>query len=633
MRHTKPDRTPAPPSASNGSRACSHGDDSSRHDRRTGRRRLESALSGLVALASAVWMAPPATATDIRAVIVTNKAGAAASDLHVTFSGTGGSVSVVAGSVAAPAGCPAPTIGGSGNTVEFAWGMACVSAGATVTFRAETPHGSLAFSGGNWTGAGGGVLGPIGPGDIRLATVRVRKNYQTLSAEERERFRNALKAMKDDTSDTGMFRACKWKNRYDKFVCWHGECGCTGDSKQHGRPMILPWHREMLARFEEEMTSIGHPVSIPYWVWTERFPRHLDDSAADNDFMGATQTEAMPGYFFDPANWTISTGRELKRDNARSVMGEVDGLGVGRAVEAALERGEYNGPDPKQPDPIMKWFHKGIDLGFRPHVEAAHDMMHTWVGGSLADFETAADDPVFWLSHAYLDFLWAQWQATHPAPPTGRYRPDVGKFPQDGMVEDDIAKPMQPWNLLAPGDVLDIASLGYSYEVARPDPAIDGVDARKLKIKDNADARKQKIEYVVDDAGVEPGDGYGGAPRTGASVHVFSRATNSEACLTIPSSRCSVSGDRLKCRSEDGSRKLSIKPERIDLEIKGNTGFELDALANQLPVAIVVRAGGAAYCSVCGNGTGDNGLDGREISVGSCEAVSCPMEPNGCDLP
>ena len=89
--------------------------------------------------------------------------------------------------------------------------------------------------------------------------VRIRENYRDMSPAKRQKFRNALVTMKNDTTDTGglwqcsmpaasvgkicssnadcdtplengvcdMTAAalCEWTNKYDKYVCWHDKCG------------------------------------------------------------------------------------------------------------------------------------------------------------------------------------------------------------------------------------------------------------------------------------------------------------------------------------------------------------------------------------------------------------------------
>jgi hypothetical protein len=109
-------------------------------------------------------------AADARVVSVTNNTGAAASDLHVSFSGTGGDIAVTPGSVLAPAACPSPALGiGAPNEVVINWGVVCVPAGSSATFQVQTPNGPLSFLSGFWTGPGGGTIGVVGADDIILA--------------------------------------------------------------------------------------------------------------------------------------------------------------------------------------------------------------------------------------------------------------------------------------------------------------------------------------------------------------------------------------------------------------------------------------------------------------------------------
>jgi len=112
------------------------------------------------------------------------------------------------------------------------------------------------------------------------AQLRIRKNYRDLTAAQRQKFRDALVAIKAITTDTGYLGVCtalsanagrvcdedadcdpipvagrcskicegtmppttcngaadcavgvtckylcEWTNKYDKYVCWHAECG------------------------------------------------------------------------------------------------------------------------------------------------------------------------------------------------------------------------------------------------------------------------------------------------------------------------------------------------------------------------------------------------------------------------
>jgi hypothetical protein len=167
----------------------------------------------------------------------------------------------------------------------------------------------------------------------------------------------------------------------------------------------------------------------------------------------------------------------------------------------------------------------------------------------------------------------------------------------------------------------------------------EDVSAKKMQVKDHADPAKQQVSFLSTDVGITADDGYTGATDTGVSLHVFSEATANDACLRAAPADCQVVGgdaDILKCRSADRSANVLIKPGRARVKFKRGIGFELDALASQMPLVIVLRAGGAAYCAVCGDGGSDvvvrDGGDGKQVLAKTCEAVACPAEPSACGL-
>lgn len=95
---------------------------------------------------------------------VQNTTGQEASDLHVTFTWTGGSLYVDPSLViVTPVGCPEPSVPSNNeevtNTAVLEWSFACVDAEATVEFVAVTANGPLTFHSGYWT-LGGMNIGP-----------------------------------------------------------------------------------------------------------------------------------------------------------------------------------------------------------------------------------------------------------------------------------------------------------------------------------------------------------------------------------------------------------------------------------------------------------------------------------------
>lgn len=116
-------------------------------------------------------------------VNVVNNTGNPASDLHVTFTGSGGNLFVNPGGViVAPGPCPVPAVPSnllkSTNEVVIDWGTSCVAPCATAWFTTLTAFGPLGFESGFWTSMVNGVpdtnIGPVEPGDINISLISTK---------------------------------------------------------------------------------------------------------------------------------------------------------------------------------------------------------------------------------------------------------------------------------------------------------------------------------------------------------------------------------------------------------------------------------------------------------------------------
>lgn len=105
----------------------------------------------------------------------------------------------------------------------------------------------------------------------------VRKNQSSLTAAEKRNFVNAILGLKRNGA-------------YDEFVRLHNQfiMSDTDDSERvgHRSPSFLPWHRQLLIRFERELQKIDASVTLPYWDWT--VDRTARSSLWASDFMGGT---------------------------------------------------------------------------------------------------------------------------------------------------------------------------------------------------------------------------------------------------------------------------------------------------------------------------------------------------------
>ncbi|MBT2408669.1 MULTISPECIES: tyrosinase family protein [unclassified Streptomyces] len=262
----------------------------------------------------------------------------------------------------------------------------------------------------------------------------VRKNQAKLTPDEKRAFTNALLELKR----TGV---------YDRFVTAHNTFLMTdsdfGDRVGHRSPSFLPWHRRFLLEFEAELQKVDAKVSLPYWDWT--VDRTASSSLWAADFLGGTgrvrDGQVLDGPFaYAAGKWAISGGVDRRPYLRRALGTAVAELPTKAEVNAVLAMPVYD---------TAPW--NSSSDGFRNHLEGwrganIHNRVHVWVGGQMAS-AASPNDPVFWMHHAFIDMLWAEWQHRHPK---STYLPGAGTA---DVV--DLKDTMRPWNNVTPADMLD----------------------------------------------------------------------------------------------------------------------------------------------------------------------------------
>ena len=134
----------------------------------------------------------------------------------------------------------------------------------------------------------------------------------------------------------------------------------------HGGQNFLSWHREYLAKLEARLIAINPLVTIPYWNWVEE--------------------RAVPAQLSDPADlaaWGIT------RNPLINVGLLPDQAWINMVMSTGTTPADF--------------------LGFQAAVESPHNRVHNVVGGTMGTSRSPAD-PLFWLHHAFIDKLWADWQ-------------------------------------------------------------------------------------------------------------------------------------------------------------------------------------------------------------------------------
>jgi len=300
-----------------------------------------------------------------------------------------------------------------------------------------------------------------------------RKNVNSLTPQEKQDFVTAVKALKAN-------------GKYNQYVKMHVDAmnkatpasvPTTERNAAHRGPAFLPWHREFLRRFEADLQAEVPGVTVPYWDWASD-SELADPSSAPvwaNDLMGGDGDSGdgdivKSGPFrydaTDPNTWTIAdgtgadTGNGLQRAFAQSPIAPT--LPTQDHVDTIQALTPYDASPWNRSSAGYRNSNEGwptVDGNSPPNT---HNRVHVWVGGSMSP-GTSPNDPVFFLHHCFVDKLWADWQAAHPAEP---YVPGPGESADlDGHRLNDA---LFPWST-TPADVLDHRALGYVYDTDAPE--------------------------------------------------------------------------------------------------------------------------------------------------------------------
>jgi tyrosinase len=242
--------------------------------------------------------------------------------------------------------------------------------------------------------------------------VRVRKNANTLTPGERDRFVAAFAQL----NNQGLGRFADFRDMHTAL----------SDPQSHRNPGFLPWHRAYLLDLERELQAIDPSVSLPYWRFDQPAPNLFN-----GDFMGVS--DALGNVHFSASNplrfWVTDGVPGITRRPFFSTASAPPGL---RTEAQTLALGnQYR--------------------SFRTMEGNPHGSAHSSFGGSISSIPTAARDPLFFLLHCNVDRLWAKWQQQN-----GRFDPAQAasfdrNLPAGNLIGHNLADTMWPWNGITGG--------------------------------------------------------------------------------------------------------------------------------------------------------------------------------------
>jgi tyrosinase len=244
--------------------------------------------------------------------------------------------------------------------------------------------------------------------------VRIRKDAEALTPDERSRFLHALHALNNDGAGP-----------YQSFCDSHVEASLA---EAHGLDGFLPWHRAYLLDLERQLQAIDLSVALPYWRFNRPAPTLFSP-----DFLGQSNSGGQ--------QVVLAASNPLRTFSVRSqpFIARVP------LFDAAAEPAGI--PDqPLNTEDLVERF-SGTYKAWRPPVEGnPHGLAHVSFQGPISNPATAPRDPLFFLLHTNVDRLWARWQWLNR-----RFDPTkTSAFPnqraQQARIGHNIPDTLWPWN-------------------------------------------------------------------------------------------------------------------------------------------------------------------------------------------
>jgi len=264
-----------------------------------------------------------------------------------------------------------------------------------------------------------------------IEITKPRKNAATASLSERTDYVNAINAI--DTS------AFKWV--MDNVTYWDKQDQVHQLAPEHGSPAFLPWHREMMSRYENLLREANPIVTLLYWDWT-----------TDPGNPPAPGTSLMTPAFMGTGNGVV--GAPFAGLHAGGVCANArNGFTFPGGPNCNMHFNDWTYPPPNlyrnkpasAPGTASDAFVLGPALyqDFDDMEGNPHGSAHTyWSSGNLTSIPTATEDPIFFLLHANCDRLWATWQRQVGS--SARLNAGTAYNAESGNVR--INATMQPWD-------------------------------------------------------------------------------------------------------------------------------------------------------------------------------------------
>eukprot|EP01084_Bolivina_argentea_P063845 116471_1 len=233
-----------------------------------------------------------------------------------------------------------------------------------------------------------------------VVQTRIRKSWWDTTDTEKQRFATAVRQLARN-GDYASFQRSHAKN----------------SNAYHGHPPFSPYHRGLLYRFETAVRNLGGEYAdftVPYFDHTVDNAWDIVDVTHNGGYLGGHNSGCLNDGIFarqsqaNPDGWQYKTQYDIQSAAGSS--------GHCLMRDSSMNQ---NWPKPIAFKNLMLSILNnpttfgGDDSFFLHGGSNTHAYGHTYIGGFVGQMRStphSVDDPMFWLHHSFVDYLWALWQ-------------------------------------------------------------------------------------------------------------------------------------------------------------------------------------------------------------------------------
>ncbi|CAI4231940.1 unnamed protein product [Auanema sp. JU1783] len=221
----------------------------------------------------------------------------------------------------------------------------------------------------------------------RATEKSIRKEIRMMTAEERNNLFQAMNGLKGRMIDN--------ITAWDLHTLVHYPDSAPG---AHWGAAFLPWHREFLRQFEIALQQEVPSVTLPYW-----------DSTLDEGLPDAADSVLFTDELLGNGNGYVKTGPFKDWDT--NVLMPLSQIPVKKLYRSTGGRAQDRLMSPTDVDWITSRKHyKDLTFCHDKTFESIHGLSHVWVGGFMFVIRVSPNDPMFYMHHAFVDYLWEQFR-------------------------------------------------------------------------------------------------------------------------------------------------------------------------------------------------------------------------------